>query len=258
VYPYVLTAEQIRGLPPKQSFKDCAKECPEMVVVPAGELEMGSPDNDKQGDEDERPQHTVKIATPFAVSKFEITFAEWDACVFFKTCRETRDDGWGRETRPALYVSWNDAKQYVDWLSKLTRKPYRLLSEAEWEYATRANSQTTYSFGDTSERLAEHAWYNENSDRKAHPVGEKAENGFGLRDMHGNVWEWVEDCYREGYKGSPTNGAADVSGDCNRRVVRGGAWFESPEELRSANRNWSTPDFAGNGTGFRVARTLGE
>lgn len=174
-------------LKPGDVFRDCA-ECPEMVAIPAGGFMMGSPES--SGYDDERPQHKVKIAEPFAVSKFEISFAQWDAC---DPCATANDKGWGRGTRLAINVSWDDAKQYVGWLSGQTGKSYRLLSEAEWEYAARANSQTAYSFGDDATRLSEYAWYSENSGSKTHPVGEKQANQFGLHDMHGNVWEWVAD-----------------------------------------------------------------
>ena len=151
VRPYVLSPDAERALKPGQAFRECAKDCPEMVVVPAGEFMMGSPPTEKRAMPDEGPQHRVTIARPFAVSKFDVTFNDWDACVSVGGCpREGRagDVDWGRDTRPVINVSWDDAQQYVAWLSQMTGKPYRLLSDAEWEYAARAGTQTAYSWGD--------------------------------------------------------------------------------------------------------------
>jgi formylglycine-generating enzyme required for sulfatase activity len=254
VRPHILTPAQERSLAPQQSFRECVEDCPEMVVVPAGEFEMGS--REGAGMPNERPQHAVTIKAPFAVSKFEATFADWDACVSFGSCRQVDDDGWGRERRPVINVSWDDAKQYVDWLSRLTGKSYRLLSEAEWEYAARANSRTAYSFGDDPAQLAQYAWYSADPEGLTHAVGGKKANAFGLYDMHGNVWEWVEDCYRENYDGVPNDGTAFLSGDCSERVGRGGSWYSDPEKLRSAMRGWNATGYRDNQLGFRVARTL--
>ena len=141
VRPYVLSAAAERALEPGNSFKECAKNCPEMVVVPTGQFVMGSSTNEKGRFRNEGPQHTVTIAEPFAVSKFEVTFDEWDACVAYGDCTPwVNDNGWGRGRRPAINVTWDDAHRYAAWLSKMTGKPYRLLSEAEWEYAARVGS----------------------------------------------------------------------------------------------------------------------
>jgi formylglycine-generating enzyme required for sulfatase activity len=153
-------------------------------------------------------------------------------------------------------VSWDHAKKYVEWLSKRTGKTYRLLTEAEWEYATRAGSTTRYSFGDDEAVLGEHAWFSRNSEGRAHVVGGKKANAFGLHDMHGNVWEWVEDCHVETYDSAPSDGSDRRSEDCSSRVLRGGSWNYLSEVLRAAFRFWVDPDFRDYFFGFRVARVL--
>jgi eukaryotic-like serine/threonine-protein kinase len=161
-----------------------------------------------------------------------------------------------RCTRAAINVSWDDAQSYVAWLSKITGKAYRLLSEAEWEYAARAGSTTRYSFGDDEAELDQYSWYSGNSISRAHPVGQKTPNAFGIFDMHGNVWEWVEDCYHDDYEGAPVDGAAWTTGDCDARVVWGGSWGSDPQHLRAATRLRSTPANQFNYLGFRVGRAL--
>jgi formylglycine-generating enzyme required for sulfatase activity len=242
-------------------FADCAG-CPQMVVIPAGEFTMGSPPSE-QGAE---TQHRVTIATPFAVSKFEITFDEWDVCVAEGGCGGHRPDhqGWGRGRRPVISVSWNDAKAYVDWLSRKTGKTYRLLSEAEWEYAARAGTTTMFSFGDAiSPREANFDGSVDGSGpsdlnrQMTMPVGSHAPNAFGLHDMHGNVSEWVEDCWHDDYTtGAPTDGSAWLEGNCGGRVVRGGSWEDSEAELRSAARSGGYKDDQLHTDGLRVARSL--
>ena len=148
VRPYVLTAAAERALKPGDSFKECAKDCPEMVVVPAGDFMMGSPADEEDRYDNEDPQHKVVLAEPFAVSKFEVTFEQWDACVAVGACAHVPDSNMGRGTQPVINVSWDDVQQYVAWFSKMTGRPYRLLSEAEWEYAARAGTTTAYSWGD--------------------------------------------------------------------------------------------------------------
>ena len=239
------------GRRPGDSFKDCA-DCPEMVVVPSGAFRMG--DLQGGGDSDEKPVHDVRIGYSFAVGKFEVTFAEWDACVSAGGCGGYRpaDQGWGRGRRPVMTVSWDDAQAYVSWLSAKTGQSYRLLSEAEWEYVARAGTGTKYSWGNQFDSAKAN-----NNRSTTRPVGSYEPNGFGLYDVHGNVWEWVEDCWHDSYQGAPTNGSAWTSGgDCSRRVLRGGAWYFNPWNLRAANRNWDgTGDRYGN-LGFRLARTL--
>ena len=191
------------------------------------------------------------------MGKYPVTFDQWNACVKDGgTTYEPDDDGRGRGSRPVINVSWDDIQPYLRWLSKVTGKPYRLLSEAEWEYAARAGSQTAYSFGDDEKELGRYAWFGENSHWVTHPVGEKLPNAFGLYDMHGNVWEWTQDCWNMNYNGAPTDGSAWTRGDCSLRVVRGGAWNGSPRFLRAAYRLRVTAASRDNSGGFRVARTL--
>ena len=259
VRPYVLTAAAERTLKPGDSFRECAKDCPEMVVVPAGEFMMGSPADEKDHYGNENPLHRVTIARPLAVSKFEVTFEQWDACVAVGTCAHVPDSNMGRGTQPVLNVSWDNVQQYVVWLSTMTGRPYRLLSEAEWEYAARAGTTTAFSWGDEiGKNNADcNGCGSEWDSRRTAPVGSFAPNQFGLYDMHGNVWEWVEDCLHINYEGAPKDGSAWIAqGDCNHRVVRGGSWAGYPVGLRSALRFWYSADDHGNDLGFRVARTL--
>jgi len=257
VRPYVLSAEAERALEPGATFRECAKDCPEMVVVPAGEFMMGSPANEKGRLVNEDPQHRVMIARPFAVSKFEVTFADWDACVSVGGCPHVSDSGFERGTRPVINVSWDEAQQYGAWFSKMTGRPYRLLTEAEWEYAARAGSTTAYFWGDQIGKGNANCndcgsqW----DSRQASPVGSFKPNAFGLYDMAGNVWQWVQDCNHDNYNGAPTDGSAWI-GDCGRRVVRGGSWGNVPQFLRSASRDWygaADRDFH---IGFRLGRTI--
>ncbi len=230
---------------------------PEMVVIPAGSFLMGSPDGEVGRDTNEGPQRRVTIAQPFAVGRFEVTFDEYDACVAAKGCAQRpADSGWGRGRRPVLNVSWNHAQDYVRWLSQKTGQRYRLLSEAEWEYAARAGTTTRWSFGDDESQLGTYAWFRSNSGDRTQPVGGKTANRFGLHDVHGNVWEWVEDCYADNYSSFATNGSANTTKGCAARVIRGGSWSYDPRYLRSAFRYWSSPTLRGDILGFRLARTL--
>lgn len=251
---------------PVGNFRDC-DECPEMVTVPAGSFVMGSPADEEGRRDDEGPQRTVTIGRAFAVGKFEVTFAEWDACVAGGGCNGYRpeDQGWGRGNRPVINVSWNDAQAYVQWLSNRTGKRYRLLSEAEWEYAARARTTTAYPWDQSASH--ESANYGmdlccgglaQGSDSWLYtaPVGSFPANGFGLYDMHGNVLEWTEDCYNGSYAGASSDGSAPRSGDCSIRVLRGGSWFSLPRGLRSAFRAWNYPTARDVYNGFRLARTL--
>jgi len=259
-------------LKPGSVFRDCT-ECPELVVVPPGEFTMGSPTNENYRNTDEGPQHKVTIARPFAVGKFEVTFAEWAACVTDGGCagnQNPNDQGWGRGKRPAINVSWDDASQYVAWLSSKTGRPtYRLLTEVEWEYAARAGTSafaphTPFATGATIS--TDQANYNGDhlygigkigvNRGKTIEVGTFPANAFGLHDMHGNVSEWVQDCYNDTYNGAPMDASAVTSGDCGLRVLRGGSWIGSPRALRSAYRYKGRTDFRRSDTGFRVARSL--
>ena len=241
-------AELVR---PGRVFKDCA-DCPEMVVVPSGAFRMG--DLQGGGDSDEKPVHDVRIGYSFAVGKFEVTFTEWDACVSAGGCGGYRpaDQGWGRGWRPVMKVSWDDAQAYVSWLSAKTGQSYRLLSEAEWEYVARAGTGTKYSWGNQFDSAKAN-----NNGSTTRPVGSYEPNGFGLYDVHGNVWEWVEDCWHDDYNGAPTDGSAWTSGgDCSFRVLRGGAWVNYPRDLRAANRGRDGTGNRYSNYGFRLARTL--
>jgi formylglycine-generating enzyme required for sulfatase activity len=234
--------------------RDC-DDCPLMVALPAGSFMMGSPRDEAGRSSDESPQHRVTIPEPFAVGKYEVTFAEWDACVADGGCNgyEPGDEGWGRGRRPVINVSWDDAQAYLRWLSKEAGQSYRLPSEAEWEYACRAGTTTRYSWGD--DITPQNANYGGQIGRTAE-VGTYPANPGGLHDMHGNVWEWVEDCMSDSYEGAPTDGRAWTSGNCNQRGLRGGSWGSRPGLLRSALRLWSYTVSQYDDGGFRVARTL--
>ena len=254
-------------------FKDC-EECPQMVGVLSGSFTMGSPSDEGSDDEslqhivldyihipdylNEGPQHIVHIDYRFAVGVYEVTFAEWDACVADGGCGGyvPDDEGWGRGNRPVINVSWDDAQSYVRWLSQKTGESYRLLSESEWEYVARAGSTTQYSWGnDIGHNRANcggcgSQWDNE----QTAPVGSFSPNVWGVHDMHGNVSEWVEDCGNDSYAGAPTDGSAWESGDCGERVMRGGSWYDRPRYLRSADRFWISTDYRFSYLGFRIAR----
>jgi formylglycine-generating enzyme required for sulfatase activity len=244
-----------------RTLKDCSI-CPEMVVVPAGEFTMGSPNTEMyRGSE---PQHRVSFAKPFALGKYEVTFDEWQACVADGGCGGfTPDDqGWGKGKHPVVAVSWDDAKAYVTWLSRKTGKHYRLPSESEWEYAARAGATTPFAFGPTIN--SEQANYDGRTAfgdgktgvfrEKTMPVGSFKPNAFGLYDMHGNVWEWIEDCWSEEYDArTPLNGAPLLSGSCGGRVMRGGSWEDYAGDVRSAARVGSGREEQSWADGFRVA-----
>lgn len=255
-----LTAAKERALDAKHEFQECAR-CPLMVVLPAGEFLMGSPPDETDRKGDEGPRHRVTIPRAFAVGKFSVTFAEWDACVAEGGCQSTKapsDQGWGRDKRPVINVSWNDAQEYIAWLNKTTGKNYRLLSEAEWEYAARANSTSRFWWDDDiGRRWANCAGCGTQWDNKqTAPVGSFVANPFGLHDMSGNVWQWVQDCWNASYNSAPANSLPWTSGDCSSGVLRGGSWHSLPQYLRSAVRFGITKNFRDGDIGFRIARTL--
>ena len=226
-----------------------------MVVIPAGSFRMGCLSNDYDCYDQEKPVHRVTIPRPFAVSVHEVTFEDYDR---FTHPNKVDDEGWGRGRRPAINVSWNDAGEYVDWLSAQTGGTYRLLSEAEWEYAARAGSASKYSWGNavgTNLANCDNAYCGDRFQYTA-PVGSFGANAFGLYDMHGNVWEWVEGCWNGTYAGAPTDGSAWQRGDCANRVLRGGSWSGGARSLRSANRVGITAGVRNLDIGFRAARTL--
>ena len=242
---------------PGAVFRDCPT-CPEMVVVPAGRFRMGCVSG-RDCEDDERPVHEVEIAS-YALGVYEVRFEEYDRFATATGRARPDDRGWGRGGRPAINVSWQDATSYAAWLSEETGEEYRLPSESEWEYAARAGSTTRYHWGDDVGRNQANCagcggrWDDEN---RTAPAGSFAANGWGLHDMHGNVWEWVQDCWHEDYARSPRGGTAWTSGgDCRRRVLRGGSWNSPPRLLRSANRSWNAAENRTANDGFRVARTL--
>jgi formylglycine-generating enzyme required for sulfatase activity len=237
-----------------QVFRECP-ECPEMVVIPAGAFMMGSPTGEAGRRENEGPQRRVTISKTFALGKFEVTFAEWDACVSAGGCKHRPDDkGWGRDRRPVIHASWEDAKSYAAWLSRKTGRSYRLPTEAEWEYAARAGTTTPYSTGSTiSLNQANHGVVH----GRTLPVGSYPANAFGLHDMAGNVSEWVEDCEAPDYSHSASDERPWLTGTCaTYRVLRGGDWGHLPEALRSAWRNALHPRLRDHNIGFRIARTF--
>ncbi|HTV28653.1 MAG TPA: SUMF1/EgtB/PvdO family nonheme iron enzyme [Xanthobacteraceae bacterium] len=276
--PYVLTAAAERSLKPPASFRECAASCPEMIVIPSGNFVMGSPlteqsryesvsrgagANDVQNSEasglsNEGPQHKVVIAKPFAVSKFDVTFADWDACVSVGGCSQRSDSGMGRDTKPLINVSWDDAQLYVAWLSKMTGRSYRLLTEAEWEYAARAGTTTAYYWGDEIGKGNANCIGCGEENKQTSPVGSFPANPFGLYDMAGNVWQWVQDCYGPNYDRVPTDGSASTGQDCSYRVARGGSWNLGPSYVRSAIRFRYPASYRALNRGFRVARTLSQ
>jgi formylglycine-generating enzyme required for sulfatase activity len=252
---------------PLDRFKEC-EHCPEMVVVPAGQFIMGAMENETGSTPDERPQHAVNFAQPFGVARFPVTLSEWDACVAARGCSyRPSDQGWGRGTQPAINILWDDAKEYVAWLSRTTGRTYRLLSESEREYVARAGTTTAYWWGDQFEpgqansapgnRLLFSASIGDIARPRTVPVQTFAPNPWGLYQVHGNVYDWVEDCWHDNYEGAPSDGSAWVSGNCDRHGLRGGAFSRNMQTARSAARIWSGSSNRIIYMSVRVARTLG-
>jgi formylglycine-generating enzyme required for sulfatase activity len=235
----------------RDTFKEGSQQGPPMVVIPGGRFLMGSPPEERGRQNDER-QHEVGI-TPFAVGKFPVTFEDYDRFCEATGREKPSDREWGRATRPAINVSWEDATAYCEWLSEQTGARYRLLTEAEWEYACRAGSAARYCFGEDEQNLSDYAWYSRNSEGKTHPVGEKWANVWGLYDMHGNVWEWVRDWYGAYSEDSQQDPSGPETG--SSRVFRGGSWLNDAGLCRSAVRDWFDPGLRDGLLGFRLART---
>jgi formylglycine-generating enzyme required for sulfatase activity len=264
-----LSVDAERTLNPGDKFVEC-DQCPQMIVVKAGSFLMGSP-SDQFHQYDEVPQHLVTFTRPFAVGIYSVTFDEWDACVADRGCNGYRpdDSGWGRGRRPVINVSWNDVKAYVAWVSGKTGQPYRLLSEAEREYVTRAGTNATFWWGPSitslqanfSGRFIFTGDATSQDRQQTLPVDSFAPNPWGLYQVHGNVWEWVEDCghvLNAGYNGAPSDGSAWTDGVCDGgNVIRGGSWDAFPGDLRASARGTQDPDNRFNNLGFRVARPLG-
>ena len=261
-------------------LRDCA-DCPEVVVLPKGRFTMGAAADEVGRKPAEQPAHEVTISGMVAMGRFEIRRGEFarfvkeagyvteaeagDGCWVWRSGELSKINGtnWLRpgfdqtDAHPAVCVSWNDAQAYVKWLSQKTGKTYRLPAEAEWEFAARSRSTQRFSFGVDESRLPEYGWFTLNSGGHTHAVGERKANAFGLYDMHGNVWEWVQDCWHENYTNAPVDGSAWLdAGSCGRRVFRGGSWGEKALSNRTAARAGSSTDNRSNFVGFRVVRVM--
>ncbi len=269
VTPFVLPADKERGLKHGDTFRECREHCPEMVVVRGGSFEMG----DEAGKYKQMlprrtykqmlPRHPVTIAQPFAVGRTEVTFDEWALCVEYGNCNEVSDSGFGKGRRPVINVTWADAQTYVRWLSGVTGQRYRLLTDAEWEYVARAGTDTAYSWGGEigTNRANCKGCGSEWDGKSTAPVASFEANAFGLYDVHGNVWEWVEDCWHETYDGAPADGTAWLNSDqadCSKAVIRGGSWLNAPYRVRSAIRFRVARGDQNYDLGFRIARTLSD
>ena len=291
VFPVQALDDQARP-PPGSVFQDCA-DCPEMVVVGAGEFMMGSPSSEEGRWDAEGPRRRVTISAPFAVGVHEVTRGQFgrfvsatsramgNSCWTYeggelenRSGRGWRAPGFGQsDDHPVVCVIWDDAQAYVRWLSGETGKSYRLLSESEWEYVVRTGTVSSRYWGNdpsdacryanvadrTIKEYTDWPWaIHECRDGYVHtaPVGSFAANAWGLHDVHGNVLEWMEDCWNDGYAGAPDDGRAWTSGECGRRVVRGGSWGDKPLSVRSANRGRGDTGYRIFNTGFRVARTF--
>jgi formylglycine-generating enzyme required for sulfatase activity len=251
--------------PPRQRRRPGAFIEPFMVRIPAGSFVMGATENDKFANLLERPRRLVTIARPFALAATPVTFAQWDAYAEATGAHRPGDGGFGRAVLPVMGVSWRDAVGYCDWLAATTGKPYRLPSEAEWEYACRAGTTTVFHTGNSITIQEANFMYDEVGAKIGHgrpmPVGSYAPNAFGLYDMHGNVAELVQDHWHDGYPGAPSDGSAWIDGDGagNRlRVVRGGSWDYMPRLIRSAYRDLVGETRRVDNVGFRLALDLPE
>ncbi|HUU71463.1 MAG TPA: SUMF1/EgtB/PvdO family nonheme iron enzyme [Burkholderiales bacterium] len=261
-------------LTPGSMFRDC-DDCPEMVVIPAGDYGFGSPPNEFGSPYNEGYILDVEFKRSFALGKYEVTFDQWEVCVRDGMCGPADDEGLGRGQQPVINVSWQDAAAYADWLAGKTGKPYRLPSEQEWEYAAQAGTKRARFFGISPDQTCLHGNVYDLTAHKVHdfgwshlpctdgyaelaPVGKFKANAFGVHDMLGNVWEWTQDCLNPNWRFSraATDGSAFVDGDCDQRAYRGGSWLANqPYYLRTGERY----KFSGaryNDLGFRVARSL--
>jgi len=264
-------------------FRDCS-DCPEMVVMPLGDVTMGAPPGEEEAEAvpirfrgRAQPQHKVYLGDAFAVSRYEVTVGEFgrfvmatgrkmDGCWLsvkreWKLLEERswRLPGYGQTDRdPVVCVSWEDAKAYVDWLSGALKQKYRLLTEAEWEYVARTGTATARPWGAAIGRnFTDCVGCGSRWDgQRPAPTGSFSVNRFGLYDLLGNVAEWVEDCWHENYQGAPTDGSAWTAGSCELRVIRGGSWVDQPPAIRSAQRDRDTPLMRSVFLGFRIARDI--
>ena len=244
-------------LPPKtiatQEVKDCPG-CPVLIALPAGAFTMGS----NTSDPSEKPAHQVSIAKPFAIGKYEVTVEQWDACVQASACSRITIDGNLSKTSPVRDVSWDDAQQYAQWLAKTTGKPYRLPTEAEWEYAARGGTSTRYWWGEQMRSGMANCKGCGDPWQKEGPVnvGSFPANPFGIHDVNGSVWEWVADCWHNSYKGAPADGNAWDEPNCRARVIRGGSWREEASYMPSSTRFKYDASVRHSQNGFRVARAM--
>ncbi|MFM0056330.1 SUMF1/EgtB/PvdO family nonheme iron enzyme [Paraburkholderia phytofirmans] len=233
--------------------RDCAT-CPIMIAVPAGSFSMGSSTDDPS----EKPVHHVTIAAPFAIGKYEVTVDQWNACVAANACQKLTPESNTNKAAPARDLSWDDAQQYVKWLSKTTGKPYRLPTEAEWEYADRGGTTTAYWWGDQMRKGNANCkdcgdpWHKEGPEA----AGSFAPNPLGLYDMNGSVWEWTADCWHNTYQGAPADGHAWDTPGCDMRVIRGGSWREGGGYMLSATRFKYSAGVRQSQDGFRVVKDL--
>lgn len=251
-----LAAEQLKS----QGFEDKGSYIiAPMVKINAGTFQMGSNISD-----DEKPIHEVNIKNDFYMGKYEVTFAEYD-----KFCEDTNrkkpdDEGFGRGLKPVINVSWNDASEYAKWLSQKTGQNYKLPSETQWEYATKAGTNTKYSFGDDENKLGQYSWYRNNSYNKGknhsdygtHNVGSKKPNPWGLYDVHGNVWEWVDDWYMDDYNNTPRDEASNIKGEQNFKINRGGSWIDDTRSSSTVINSYDSPTSSYRMKGFRLSRRL--
>ena len=242
------------GASAPEPFRDCL-ECPQMVPLPAGTFRMGASWFDRSSQSDERPRVEVTVSAPFAIGRTEVTFEQWQACVAAGGCpaRAPDDSGFGQGMHPVIDVDWNDARAYVVWLRQSTGKPYRLPSEAEWEYACRAGTTTAYPFGDAIGPALANYGRNLGGTRE---VGSYPPNPWSLYDMNGNVWEWVEDAWNDGHSGRPSDASGRTTGpDPQEHVIKGGSWDDRDRRARCASRNGMDDTHRENEIGFRVALT---
>lgn len=242
---------------------------PEMVVIPPGDFMMGSPQQQKKRDRNEGPQIRVSIDYAFEIGRYEVTFDEWNACVKAGGCKGYKpgDNGWGKGQRPVTNISYNDAQNYIKWINAKTGMTYRLPSEAEWEYVARAGQPLPFSTQAGRSISAQYANFNgefpygPNAQkgkylRKTVPVGSYPANSFGVHDIHGNVYEFVSDCYVAGHAGNPGDGSPRRDGNCDARIIRGGSWVTHGYQMRAAKRLRYTMDHRYDDFGFRLARTI--
>ncbi len=238
----------------------------EMVVINPGSGKLGSPAFEQKRQRFENPMRETAIQYPFEVSKYEITFDDWNKCLADGGCagHKPDDKGWGRGKRPVINISYDDTQNFISWLNRKTGETYRLLSEAEWEYVARAGQDAPFGTGyEMTAALANFdgkAPYGSSQTgpyrRKTEPVGKYPPNAFGVHDMHGNVYEWVEDCWNADHSGSRGDGSPRTDGDCKYRVMKGGSWVTHGYQMRAAARVRYVTDYRYDDYGLRLARTL--